>query len=451
MPRETAAVSVGRQVAPFGAFGEATMSRGKRLVFTTIFGVILLVAALVGTEVLASFYVPAWPARAMNPREPAPVRLLSTPFKNQPWLADPDNSWGMRDIERTLAKKAGTFRAVFVGDSFVDLRFTPLSLPAAVQERTSASGVEAVNLGVGATDPRSYYYRIRDVATELQPDAVLLFIYAGNDFMAPDQGYSVWPRWIDEFAGGSLVGMMMPRTNWLLVNRLDLAAFFRSRSTAPANDEDMLFAAVTSPPEERLKRIVSYVKTYHYPDLPEDRLSEILSRGDNRFINIALPQKEGEQEYLLDWMFGTLMSWEARDFEVAKGREDAKRLTGTQQVDATFSWIEATERLLRKKGVPLVVFLVPMGSVDPDYVDFWKPWPRAYSWNYVCDEWHAQLAAALGKAGIHHVDLRPSLDGIPGTYRKMDGHWTQKGEAIVADRIKAELDLLVGRPTAKVK
>jgi len=427
------------------------MSRRKRWVFGTLFGVILIAASLVGIEILSSFYVPAWPARAMNPREPALVRHLATPFKNQPWLADPDNSWGMRDSERTIEKPPGAWRAIFVGDSFVDSRFTPLSLPAAVQQRTQPNDrIEAVNFGVAATDPRNYYYRIRDVAVELQPDAVLLFIYAGNDFMPPDKGYSIWPHLVDESPGGALLGLVMPRTNWLVVNRLDLAAFFQSRIKAPPRDDEMLYAAIISPPEERQKRIISYVKTYVYPDLPEEKIAEILSRGDNRFFNIALPQKEGEQEYLLDWMFGTLMSWEARDFDVARSREDAKRKADNKSVEATFSWIEATDRVLRKRGVPLSVFLVPMGSVDPEYVEFWKPWPRAYSWNYVCDEWHAQLAAALGKAGIRHVDLRPTLDGIPGTYRKMDGHWTQKGEALVADRIKAELEALRGgRPIAK--
>jgi hypothetical protein len=417
----------------------------RRLAFGGIFAAILLAVTLAGIEFLAAFYTPSWPARAMNPREPAPVRVLSAPFKNQPWLADPDNSWGMRDKERTVTKPPGTFRAVFVGDSFVESRFTPLSLPAAVEQRLTAKPrtVEAINLGVGATDPRSYYYRIRDVALELQPDAVLLFIYAGNDFMAPDEGYSVWPRWIDESAGGSIVGTIMPRTNWLLVNRLDLAAFFRSTSTAPANDEAMLFAAITAPPEERLKRIVSYVKTYHFPDTPEERLAEILSRGDNRYFDIALPHDGGEQEYLLDWMFDTLMSWETRDFEVAKNRQDVERLMGTRHVDATFSWIEATDRLLRKRGVPLVVFLVPMGSVDPDYVEFWKPWPRAYSWNYICEEWQSRLASALAKAGIHHVDLTDSLANVAGTYRKLDGHWSQKGEAIVADRVERELKSLL--------
>jgi hypothetical protein len=427
------------------------MSRRKRWVLGTLFGTILIAASLVGIEILSSFYVPTWPARAMNPREPAPVRHLATPFKNQPWLADPDNSWGMRDSERTIEKPPEAWRAIFVGDSFVDSRFTPLSLPAAVQQRTQPSHkIEAVNFGVGATDPRSYYYRIRDVAVELQPNAVLLFIYAGNDFMQPGKGYSIWPSLVDESPGGALLGMVMPRTNWLVVNRLNLAAFFQSRSKAPPRDDEMLYAAIISPPEERRSRIISYVKTYVYPDLPEGQIKEILSRGDNRFFDIALPQKEGEQEYLLDWMFGTLLSWEARDFEVATSREDAKRKADKRSVEATFSWIEATERALRKRGVPLSVFLVPMGSVDPDYVEFWKPWPRVYSWNYICDEWHSQLDAALGKAGIRHVDLRPTLEGIPGTYRKMDGHWTQKGEALVADRIKAELEALRGgRPIAR--
>src|SRR5258708_26164121 len=70
------------------------------------------------------------------------------------------------------------------------------------------------------------------------------------------------------------------------------------------------------------------------------------------------------------------------------------------------SWIEATQQVLRRRGVPLLVFLAPVGSVDPDYADFWSPWPRAYSWNYLCDEWTSRLAAALARDGIRTVDLR---------------------------------------------
>jgi hypothetical protein len=422
----------------------ATMKNGKRVAFGVVFATLLAVVTLAGLETLASFYVPPWPARAMNPRPPAPVRVLGPAFKNQPWLADPDNSWGMRDRERTIAKPPGAVRAIFVGDSFVESRFTPLSLPAAVEARLlpAAGTFEAVNLAVGATDPRSYYFRIRDVALDLQPDALLLFIYAGNDFMNPDQGYSMWPDLTDESPGGSLVGQLMPRTNWLLVNRLGLAAFFRSRSKAPANDETMLYEAVTAPPQERLLRTVSYVHTYHFPEVSEAKIAEVLSRGGNRLLEIALPHA-GEQEYLLDWMFDSLMSWESGSFEAPSDRQDASRFAGDGHVEATLSWIKATQELARRANVPLVVFLAPVGSVDPDYVEFWKPWPRAFGWNYICEEWQARLDAALTREAIRHVDLSASLSGVPGTYRKLDGHWTQKGEAIVADRVSGEVSSLL--------
>jgi hypothetical protein len=284
---------------------------------------------------------------------------------------------------------------------------------------------------------------------KLAPDAVLLFLYAGNDFVNPDNAYSMWPRLVDESPGSALAGMVMPRTNWLLVNRLNLADFFRSRTKAPQSDEAMLFDAVSAPPAERLKKVVSYVKTYHYPDVAEEKLSEILSRGNERFIDIARPNQGDEQEYLIDWMFATLLSWETADYEVAKSREDAVRLANPAQVDATLSWVEAMHRLLRRHQVPLVVFLIPMGSVDPEYVEFWKPWPRAYSWNFICDEWSRRLVDKLGKTDIKFVNLRPALEGIPGTYRKMDGHWTQKGEAIVADRVAAELEKLLPNREAR--
>src|SRR5262249_22759661 len=103
----------------------------------------------------------------------------------------------------------------------------------------------------------------------------------------------------DELAGGEPT-----RPRRLLPFPVARAPFVCPVSTAPAKDEPMLSAPVTSPPGERLKRIFSYVKTYHRPDLSEEKLTEIFSRGNNRFLDIALPQKEGEQEYLLDWMFG---------------------------------------------------------------------------------------------------------------------------------------------------
>lgn len=420
----------------------------KRVVFGVVYGLILAVVTLAGFEFLSSFYAPAWPARALRASEPVnSTTALKPPFSEQAWLADPYNSWGMRDSERTIAKPPGTTRTVFVGDSFVESPFTPLSLPAAVERLEAAAGnkMESIDLGISGTDPRSYYFRIRDVVLKLSPDAILVFIYAGNDFMKPDEGYSIWPALVDESPGSSIVGTLMPRTNWLLINRLRLAQFFQGRSPAPPNEEQMLYDEVHAPPAERLQRLVAHIKKYHYPDMPEAKIAEVLSRGDNRYWQIADAKKGGEQEYLLGWMIDILLNWETRDFEVAKDRKDAVRLAGGGQVEATLSWIEAADRVAREHKVPFEVFLAPVGSVDPEYAEFWKPWPRAYSWNYLCDEWQSRLAAALGKTKIRFADLRDDLNGVPGTYRKLDGHWSQKGEAIVAERVQKELKTLLAR------
>jgi len=417
------------------------------LAFGIVFGLLLAGATLAGIEFLASFYAPPWPARALRSVPPVnPITATIRPFTKQSWIAAPYNSWGMRDAERTVAKPAGGApRAVFVGDSFVESMFTPLSLPAAVERQVAAAGhpIEAINLGVGATDPRSYYYRVHDVALELSPDALLLFIYAGNDFVAANAGYSLWPALIDESPGGALIGTFMPRTNWLLVNRFRLSGLLQGEPPPP-DEGGVLYEHVRAPPGEQIGRLVAHVKRYYYPQLSEEKIREVLSRGDGRFWRVAEDHPD-DQEYVLGWALDILVNWETRDFDVAKSREDAARLAGDGEVSATLSWIKATDKVARAHGVPLEVFLVPVGSVDPSYADFWKPWPRAYSWNYICDEWQSRLVSALGKTGVRFADLRDDLEGVAGTYRKLDGHWTQKGETIVAGRVKKELETVLGR------
>jgi hypothetical protein len=41
------------------------------------------------------------------------------------------------------------------------------------------------------------------------------------------------------------------------------------------------------------------------------------------------------------------------------------------------------------------------------------------------------------------VDLREDLEGKDGTYRVMDGHWTERGVDIVAGRVRFELTNLM--------
>ncbi len=401
----------------------------KRLAFGVVYGLLLAIATLAGIEFLSSFYVPPWPARA----------LRSIPAGHAPSL----NSWGMRDTEHTIAKpRDAASRIVFVGDSFVESAVTSLSLPKAVERRVAEKGgsIEAIDLGVSGTNPRSYYYRSRDVALELSPDALLLFIYAGNDFVAPDGGYSPWPSLIDESAGGSLLGDVMPRTDWLLVNRLHLSEFLRGQRGS-SDDAKSLATDLRSPSADRVDRVAADVHKVYHPEFPEPKIREVLKRGDGRLLRREA-SPEGIPDHAAGWLLDIVTNTELGTNDLAKSPADANRLVHPAEIEATLSWIEAVDRLARDRRIPLVVFVAPVGSGDPDYVDFWKPWPRFYGWNYVCDERQSRLVAALERTNIRFVDLRQDLDGVPASYRKLDGHWTEKGQAIVAERVRKELGRL---------
>ena len=83
--------------------------------------------------------------------------------------------------------------------------------------------------------------------------------------------------------------------------------------------------------------------------------------------------------------------------------------------------------------------LFPVGVVDPHYVDYWSHWPKYYSYNFNADARHRHLAFDLARAGMPFVDMRPTLMGIPGTYRLTDGHWTTLGFETVANRMAQEI------------
>ena len=119
--------------------------------------------------------------------------------------------------------------------------------------------------------------------------------------------------------------------------------------------------------------------------------------------------------------------------------EEADRLHGQRMVDETLSWLVAADRLAKENGVPLIVALLPVGTVDPDYVAFWRPWPKYFSNSLSADARHRRLAVALRQTGLplHRPARRPGRRA--GTYRLSDGHWTERGSEIVADRMAREL------------
>lgn len=102
------------------------------------------------------------------------------------------NSLGLRDIERSYQKPAGTFRVLLLGDSFTEGLQVPLeqTFPARLQvclnERLSTP-IEVINGGVSAYSLGEEYLFYTSEGVKYDPDLVLIAFYAGNDLADLDR------------------------------------------------------------------------------------------------------------------------------------------------------------------------------------------------------------------------------------------------------------------------
>lgn len=418
----------------------------RRLWLWPVYLVLLLGVTLAGAEFISSFSVPSWPARDLRPIPIAPMQANAAKA-----LADAFevnyNDWAVKDRPRSITRPSDVqFRSVLVGDSFLEGSYQVPPLAALIERRWAdegRTGMEAINLGINATSPQHYYYRIKNVALRLDPDVIMVFVYAGNDFIPTRLDAVAVPPLVEELPLPSILGTVAPRTTWLLANRLGLLEIARGNKNIP-NESAMLNDWAQQPSAERLDGIVRHMKTYYYPELGEDTIREILSRGSSGFA--AATTKSGvDREYLAGWLLSSIISWEAGRWDMPRNVEEADRMVGNSLIDETLSWLVGAERIAQAKGVKLIVALVPVGIVDPAYVEFWRPWPKYFSYSMSADVRHRRLATALRQRGMPLIDLRETLNGIPGTYRVTDGHWTLLGTQIVAERISNELLAVRGR------
>jgi hypothetical protein len=241
------------------------------------------------------------------------------------------------------------------------------------------------------------------------------------------------PPLIDESPGRSIIGSVMPRTNWLLVNRLRSSDFLRTNSVV-SDEFETLKEIMQGPLEGRLAHLVQYMKQHYFPNADAAALAEILGRGDGRLLTAFDP---ANKEFLPGWLARHIVQSELEKdhYWSVRTREDAAAFVTQADVDANVSWLREMDRLARSKGVPLDIFVIPTGSIDRDFVEFWKPWPYYYSWYVHCDLRHDLLVAALRKTDLSVIDLKADFAGVTGTYRMGDGHWTERGLLIAGSRV----------------
>lgn len=414
----------------------------KKCLFWTVYGLVLAAATLAGLELIAVFLTPPWPAYDLRPIEASAASIARVKaLANRPDLIPNYNGWGLWDRERTLDRPANVhFRSLLVGDSFLEGAFTTAPLSDLVERDWAAHGVgdsEAINLGVSATGPIQYYYRIKRVGLRLQPDAILELFYPGNDFVSDRLSSWSIPPLVAERPEPSLLGAVAPRLDWLIVNRLGLSEFGRGNKPVP-NEFDTLNDVGNKPRNRRASLLADYLHKNYFPDKSTELMREILERGGDAFW-APFEQEGRDPEFLQGWLVASMIEWETGTWPVPHDSVEADHMVDTTRVDATLSWLVGADKLAEENGITFLIAVAPMASVDPRYTEFWKPWPRFYSVNLEREADRRRLLAALRSKGLHVIDLAADLEGVRGTYRLTDGHWTALGTSIAAKRIAAEL------------
>jgi hypothetical protein len=414
----------------------------RKIWFWPIYILLLLGVTLAGTEFVSSFLVPSWPARDLRPISVGALgENVAAIFADSPGLIPHYNSWGVRDRPRSIERPADVrYRSVLVGDSFLEGYYIPAPISELVEQRWASEGhadAEAINLGVAATGPRQYYYRIKRVALALKPDTVVIFVYAGNDFIQVRFGDFAMPALAEELPVPSILGTIAPRTDWLVSYRLGLSELGRNNREVPGENE-LLAEWVATPTAELTARVARHMQQYYYPKLSEETIREILARGGEP-MRLALAQRKADHQTVAGWLLAGIIDWETGTWPMPKDAQEADRMIDPKVVDDTLSWLVAAEELAKARGAKLFVALAPVGIGDPEYVAFWKPWPQYFSYTLSADARHKRLAAALRQRGMPVIDLREALDGVRGSYRLTDGHWTELGTRVAADRVARAL------------
>ncbi len=396
---------------------------------------ISIIATIMLIEYIASFFVPAWPKRDLRNNSPAAEIEDEIPSNVSPIFNF--NSWGMRDYQRKIEKDLNKTRYLFIGDSFLEGGFEDTFLSYEVNKKFSlniSSNKEFINLGVSGTSPIDYYFRLKEVGLKLNPDYVFLFFFSGNDFLSQNEKFSEqmlssFGKISSESAKPSILRTFTPRLNYLLNSALKNLEFSNSNKIIP-NELVLIGKSLQKNYPDFIPFLAEHLKNNYFQKYSIENLNKILLQGNKDFYDIY-KLKEGSNEFLQGWMLNNMIQWEMNSSYI-KSLDEALKENDEEGLKSTLSWVEKTFELSKNKGIPFVLFLIPPASVDKEFSNYWKPFPKYYSWNLICEARHIKFINYLKEKKIPYVDLRDFLNNDTNTYRKSDSHWNVKGHKLVA-------------------
>ncbi|HPA21163.1 MAG TPA: hypothetical protein PLU30_25700 [Verrucomicrobiae bacterium] len=406
---------------------------GRESLYAAIAVLASTLLSLVCGEVVARQFMPPWPASALHGVTPT----ISASDWAQQIVNDGDavrtvNSWGQRDLERSVTPPPGVRRIVMIGDSFLEAS-SPVPLPLATERRLGRRDIEVVNLGVSATSPDEYYWRLRKIALPLSPSCVAVVLYAGNDFMSGPkmEGFhgiaAPFPK-PSFLAAIGLVGF-----NHLIANkwRPVLRAWHGAARLSAA--EAQAFDRVCKSPDADMPAVLA-----SFVPKKKERIEPRLRALDLSEFYARIRKPDGG-------LFRTTIIGRALEALDPPPSEEPK--IDEKKKRYTLRVVERMAELCRKRGIPFTLIIAPDGSqVDPAVQRLFGSFSHLKEARQFTRLLSEQIARDCRDRGIDVLDLHQVLDGAEGAYLNLDGHWSGRGIDLASEAVGQRLSSHLAAP-----
>jgi lysophospholipase L1-like esterase len=326
------------------------------------------------------------------------------------------NSAGMRDVSHSVENTSGAFRALILGDSFMEGYSVELkdSFQKQIEFIAAKEGVEleAINMGVGGYGTLQEFLMYKNFGIKYKPNVVLLGFFLGNDV----RNNSL-----------SLESILDNKNNGLYLKR--------GRPFLDSSDE-RIWKTTQVDFEGGQRRYMSELeknKTF----IRKSALIQLAFRAANNLdvkIKKAFPDSKNNSE-----------SQSSReDKNLAKfGTNYCRELPIYTQAWATTKRIlSRLKNEVENSGAILYVFSIPDRYEIIEKKTKLKKSNRLMCWKEAPAS--KRLAGILNELDIGNINLLPHFrnkvnDGPNSLYRRDDGHWNAEGHRIAAELVYSDL------------
>jgi hypothetical protein len=317
------------------------------------------------------------------------------------------NRHGFRDEELPPAKGNGELRMLCLGDSFVEgvgVEVEDRFCDVAERELARRRGgpVVAINAGQMATGPSEYFHNLVDFGVALEPDLVIVAIFAGNDFMGGRRLFR-----LEGEVNPRLPGRR--RTWW--------ASSHVARGVAQLVSDE----------------------TYLVRNL----------RGKSVWEAAYAAAARMDPALVADFMAGRLnptyfIQAVALNVVALRGDKPPPHPYTERDVAGLVYLLERARAILAARGAELVVLVIPhvRETNEAQHVAFlqalaMEPTPQLLQ----LPDLRRDLVAQLETRGLRVVDLTEDLRAAPALpFHVMDGHFNELGHRIAADALLREIE-----------